>query len=402
MRLRPSSTRAILVRFAWEHTLRHLTHAVAVVFAAALFAGTSFLGAEAPQAPPAAAPAQGAPPAPARGTRRDAGHRERLGHLPADVFPVPRQRRHQRHDDRVCHPADDARSDRRRPQGADAYGGAVAQRHPEAARRRVHERPAARQRQRRRGEGDAEPVHGQRADARPGERPGMERLESRPGEHALPAGGRRAPHGGRRAAPETQVGVRHSARDDQQRAADRRRRPRVHGHRQRLHLLARRQDRLRLLVVPERLDRPQLPDGRRGQGAGQCAVGGVLRRRARQRLCPRRADRAATVEGPRRRSRRRPHHGQRPVSRRGRLRADLGLRGVHGRPSGLPVLHGARRCRGARREHRQTDLEDLHCRRAEAVEEEPERRAVVRARGWRRLECADDRSGSRRALRRHR
>ena len=44
--------------------MRYLTHAVAVVFAAALFAGTSFLGAEAPQAPPAAAPAQGAPPAP--------------------------------------------------------------------------------------------------------------------------------------------------------------------------------------------------------------------------------------------------------------------------------------------------------------------------------------------------
>ena len=94
--------------------------------------------------------------------------------------------------------------------------------------------------------------------------------------------------------------------------------------------------------------------------------------------------------------------GRRQVSRRRRLRADLGLRGVHGRPSGLPVLHGARRRRGARREHRQGDLEDLHGRRAEAVEEEPERRAVVRARGRRRLECADDRSGSRCALRRHR
>ena len=85
-----------------------------------------------------------------------------------------------------------------------------------------------------------------------------------------------------------------------------------------------------------------------------------------------------------------------------RLRADLGLRGVHGRPSGLPVLHGARRRRGARREHRQADLEDLHGRRAEAVEEEPERRAVVRARGRRRLERADHRSGAWRALRRHR
>jgi polyvinyl alcohol dehydrogenase (cytochrome) len=49
-----------------EHTLRYLTHAAAVVFAAALFAGTTFLGAEAPQAPPAA-PAQGAAPAPPAG-----------------------------------------------------------------------------------------------------------------------------------------------------------------------------------------------------------------------------------------------------------------------------------------------------------------------------------------------
>ena len=62
-----------------------------------------------------------------------------------------------------------------------------------------------------------------------------------------------------------------------------------------------------------------------------------------------------------------------------RLRANLGVRGVHGRPSGLPVLHGARRRRGARRQHRQAGLEDLHCRRAEAVEEEPERRAALRA-----------------------
>src|SRR6185436_929219 len=55
------SARAILVRSGSEHTLRHLTHAAAIVFAAALFAGTSFLGAEAPQAPPAT-PAQGGPP----------------------------------------------------------------------------------------------------------------------------------------------------------------------------------------------------------------------------------------------------------------------------------------------------------------------------------------------------
>ena len=53
---------------------------------------------------------------------------------------------------------------------------------------------------------------------------GVERLEQRPRQHALPAGGGRAPHGGRRAAPEAEVGLRHPARHDQQRAADRRRR----------------------------------------------------------------------------------------------------------------------------------------------------------------------------------
>ena len=87
--------------------------------------------------------------------------------------------------------------------------------------------------------------------------------------------------------------------------------PRVHGQRQRLHLLARRQDRLRLLVVPERLDRPQFADGRRRQRPGQRALGGVLRRRPRQRLRPRRADRPAALEGARRRSRRRAHHRRR-------------------------------------------------------------------------------------------
>ena len=99
--------------------------------------------------------------------------------------------------------------------------------------------------------------------------------------------------------------------------------PRVRGRRQRLHLLARCEDRLRLLVVPERIDRPQLADGRRGQRAGRGAVGGVLRRRPRQRVRARRADRPAAVEDARRRSRRRPHHRQREVSRRPRLRAGL-------------------------------------------------------------------------------
>src|SRR5688500_15073039 len=66
----PSRAGRTLVKSEPEHTLRYLTHTTTLIFAAALFAGTSFLGAQAPQTPPAtapAAPAQGAPAAPPAG-----------------------------------------------------------------------------------------------------------------------------------------------------------------------------------------------------------------------------------------------------------------------------------------------------------------------------------------------
>ena len=56
--------------------------------------------------------------------------------------------------------------------GRDHTERAGAERHPGAARRRVHGRTADGQHQRRRGEGDAEPVHGQSRDDRSGEWPG--------------------------------------------------------------------------------------------------------------------------------------------------------------------------------------------------------------------------------------
>ena len=74
-----------------------------------------------------------------------------------------------------------------------------------------------------------------------------------------------------------------------------------------------------------------------------------------------------------------------------RLRAALGLRGVQRGQKDYPCCTGARRRCRARREHGQADLEDLQRRRAEAVEEEPERRAAVRALGRRHLGRADDR-----------
>ena len=132
-----------------------------------------------------------------------------------------------------------------------------------------------------------------------------------------------------------------------------------------------------------------------GQGATQ--LGRVLRRRPRQRLRPRRTDRQAALEGPRRRSRRRPHHRRREVLRRSRLRAAVRLGGVQQRPEGLPLLHRARRRGGARRQHRQADLEDVQRRRAEAVEDAGQRRAALWAVRRRRVELADDRYRPRRA-----
>ncbi len=93
--------------------------------------------------------------------------------------------------------------------------------------------------------------------------------------------------------------------------------------------------------------------------------------------------------------------GRREISRRPRLRSDLRLRGVQQRQQGLPLLHRARRRGGARREHRQRDLEDVPRRPAEAVEEAGQRRAAVRTGDRRRVEFADDRSRPRRALRGH-
>jgi outer membrane protein assembly factor BamB len=57
--------------------------------------------------------------------------------------------------------------------------------------------------------------------------------------------------------------------------------------------------------------------------------------------------------------------------------------------------------RGARREHREGTLEDVSRRAGEAVEEAGERCTTLWTGNWRGLEFADDRSRSRRALRRH-
>ena len=85
------------------------------------------------------------------------------------------------------------------------------------------------------------------------------------------------------------------------------------------------------------------------------------------------------------------------------IRSSVIVRGVQQRTSRLPVLHGARKCGGARCEHRQGDLEVMgRTRRAEAVSHDAERRRALQARGRRGVEYTDRGSGSQRDLRRHR
>ena len=94
-------------------------------------------------------------------------------------------------------------------------------------------------------------------------------------------------------------------------------------------------------------------------------------------------------------SRREPLHGagdRCPVApRRTALRADLLVGGVLRAVARLPVLHVARRTRGARCRHGTRGVEDLRCRRAQAGAQERQGRRAVGA-GWRLdLELADDR-----------
>jgi len=128
-----------------------------------------------------------------RGARRAARHRERMGHLSRPVLRLPSQRVARWDPHRVEHPSVDARAHLRRVGGPESWR-RHAERHPEDARRRVHERTPDGKR-RRRGSGlHAQPVHDERAHARSGERAIVEWMGKRPRQHPLPArGGRAAP-----------------------------------------------------------------------------------------------------------------------------------------------------------------------------------------------------------------
>ena len=208
-----------------------------------------------------------------------------------------------------------------------------------------------------------------------------------------PRAGRR-PDGRAGAAPEAQVGVRLPVRRVGQRAADDRVGPRLRRQRQRLRLFDRREDGLRLLVVRERIDHPERDRSSARSPARRREVRGVLRRRPRQRLRPQRAERQAAVEDESRSALHRAHHRRHPLLRRQGVRAGLVVRRVQQRQPRLLLLHVARQRRRARRQHRQADLESLgRARRAEAVQDDGERRDAVRAGRRRGVELADDRSG---------
>ena len=85
-------------------------------------------------------------------------------------------------------------------------------------------------------------------------------------------------------------------------------RARVRRPEQRLHLFARRRQRLRVLVVPGAGGRSRRHQHRRSQRAGRCEVRRLLRRRARQRLRARCRDRPAALADQSRSPRSGQHH----------------------------------------------------------------------------------------------
>ena len=126
----------------------------------------------------------------------------------------------------------------------------------------VHVRPPARQPERRFGGEHAQPLRGESPHGRSGLRTRVERVGRRYGQHALPIRQECGTHRGPGAQPEAQVGVRRTDRLISVQPADHRFGARVPGHRYRLRLLAGRQDRLRLLVVPDQSSRSRRAERR--------------------------------------------------------------------------------------------------------------------------------------------
>jgi hypothetical protein len=136
----------------------------------------------------------------------------------------------------------------------------------------------------------------------------VERVGKRSRQHSIPAGRLRAADRGAGAESEAEMGVRLPDGGVLQRPADDRLRPRLRRQRQRLFLLARCEDGLRLLVLPERVDHSQRAGGRTRQRSGSGSICRLLRRRTRQRLRSRCPDRPAVVENSRRSALRRAHY----------------------------------------------------------------------------------------------
>ena len=126
----------------------------------------------------------------------------------------------------------------------------------------------------------------------------------------------------------------------------------------------------------------------RGEGTRRNEIRCVFRRRPRECVRRGRAERAGTLDNARGRTLRGAHHRRAQGLRRTRVRSGVFVRGVFVLQPRLFLLHGKRKRSGARREYRQTSLEDVRGGHAGTRAEKFEGRAAVRAVGRLDLEFA--------------
>ena len=250
--------------------------------------------------------------------------------------------------------------------GLDAGAGEGPQRHRESKAGGVHEQPPDGQRAGGRCGSDAERCKANPPLTDPGKTPQWNGWGNDLGNTRFQPAAAARLTAAQVPATEVEVGVRLSRRRLGERSARDRVRPRVRRQRQRLLLFTRCEDRLRLLVVRERLDHPQRASRRAYRRPGSAARYAVffgdghanvyaLDAQTGKQLWKTRVDShfvARITAG-------------REVLQRQAVRSGVVLRGVQQRQPGLLLLHRARERRRPRRQHRQADLEGVgHRRRA--------------------------------------
>src|SRR5262249_45603394 len=130
----------------------------------------------------------------------------------------------------------------------------------------------------------------------------MEWMECRNQQCTIPARRRGGANGNANPAPEAEMGLRRPESRRNAFTTDHRLRPCFFRQRCRLHLLSRREDRMRILGLPCRLRYANCTDYRARSRTRHNEICGVLRRRSHAGLRPRRSNRQTTLESSRRRS----------------------------------------------------------------------------------------------------